>query len=99
MNWYELRALRDQYPPNDYMQGLLANKEHAAYASMLVDENPWNAISLLFAVPGYYAAKKTGLMQGRSNPTIDQIFSGYSGIGEGLKKWKGRQKPVGLLAP
>lgn len=65
-------------------QNRLANIEHRAYARERVKENPANAVGLSVAIPGYYVGKKTGILKGRSEATIDQMIAGYKGLTEGL---------------
>ena len=88
MNNHELiYNLRDRYPANDYMQGILGPMEHSAFAEQWTRDNPWMAVpSLLFAIPGYTAAKATGMLNNRSPASMDEIFSGYGGMLKGLLK-------------
>ena len=86
----QLFGLRNQYPRNDYMQGILGPMEHSAFAEQWVRDNPYIAIpSLLFAIPAYTAAKKAGLTNARSPANIDEIFGGYEGMIRGLLNQEG----------
>ena len=88
MNYYDLphsqlwnmRAdARDQLEQNR-----LADAEHYAFARELMQEKPWLAPSLLFAIPAYHAGKRMGLLGGRSDPSLNQLGSGYAGMWRGL---------------
>ena len=58
----------------------LANAEHYLYGRKLVQQDPMNAIKGYLFPMGYYGAKKTGLMSGRSQPSIEQMLAGMRGI-------------------
>ena len=81
-------ALRDaRANPDDvrrYSQQDLANAEHYQVMDRMVSEYPYLAIPNALSVPGYYAAKKLGLMRGRSEPTLEQVMAGWRGIAKGL---------------
>jgi len=80
-----LRAARAN--PDDvrrYSQQDLANAEHYQVMDRMVSEYPYLAIPNAISVPGYYAAKKLGLMRGRSEPTLEQVMAGWRGIAKGL---------------
>jgi len=79
-----LFAMRNAYPRGDYVQGILGPMEHAAFAEEWTRENPLAAIPLLFAIPGYTAAKKMGLTNARSPASMDEILQGYEGMMKGL---------------
>lgn len=84
----ELRAMRDLPGAN---QETLAPREHRAFASAWVQENPLVAVpSLAVATPLYAAAKGLGLMSGRTKPSLYQVGQGYAGILDGLKALSAR---------
>ena len=68
-------ATRDQ-------QNMIAPYEHRAFAREAVTENPWMALPIAAGIPAYQAYK--GLLGARSDPSIDQVWQGFRGIGEGL---------------
>lgn len=65
-------------------QNKLANAEHRAYARETVGDNPAMAASLAVAIPAYYVGKKTGIVKGRSEATVEQMGEAFKGVGEGL---------------
>ena len=62
----------------------LADAEHYAFSRGYISENPWMYPSFLLASPGYYALKKLGILDGRSEPTLEQMWSGLLGSTHGL---------------
>ena len=66
------------------MQALLAGREHRAYARETVQHDPLMALSLLVATPAYQLAKRGGMTNSRSAPSLSQMGQGLLGIGEGL---------------
>jgi hypothetical protein len=70
---------------------LLAPFEHMAFAREWTRENPWVAVpSLSAAIPLYQLAKLLGVAPDASGtatkPSLDQLFAGYRGIGQGLRR-------------
>lgn len=68
-------------------QNELAGKDRRYFAELATSKNPLAAIPLLAAIPGDYVAKKLGLLDGRSEPTLDSLAEGYRGMGQGLANW------------
>jgi len=67
------------------MQEILAPQEHRQYAREAVRENPLMAAPIAVATPGYYLAKKLGVISGqRTKPSAQQVFAGLTGVGQGL---------------
>jgi len=63
----------------------VAPAEHRAFAREWTQENPLVAVpSLLAAIPGYYTAKKLGLVRSRTPASVEQVSEAYRGVGEGL---------------
>lgn len=80
MDPYQLTRLRDQYSPNDYMQGVLGPMEHKAFVRELRQNDPLAALSMLFAIPAYSAAKGLGILNARSPASWDEVFAAYEGL-------------------
>lgn len=75
----------DAGPNNKIAQNILGPMEHQAFAREWTRENPLLAVpSLAVATPLYYLAKTTGLMKGRSDPSLAELKAGYRGIFQGL---------------
>ena len=84
----QLRWLRNQYPPNDYMQVLLAPYEHQAFAREVAQQNPVTGVGLgAVGVPAYQGAKALGVMGSRTGFQPDQMFSAWRGIGQGINDY------------
>lgn len=81
----QLYAMRDQVTDKE-LQELLAGYEHRAFARELVRDRPWMAASLVPAIPAYYLGKKLGLLNARTEGSLEQMLQGYRGIYEGLLK-------------
>lgn len=100
LNHAQLYNLRQLYNNNPQMQNQLAPAEHQAYAREFAIDSPLTAAaSLPFAIPAYTIAKYIGLpiaSNSRSAPSIDEMLSGYKGLGQGLLQ-AGTQKLTGLL--
>lgn len=86
----ELYNLRGQLPKDQ--QNKVAPYEHRAFAREAVAENPAMAASLAVAIPLYSAAKALGLSKARSGASLDEMAQGYTGIGEGLKRFWNRTR-------
>jgi hypothetical protein len=84
MRFGQLDELRSQFPDQS-AQDLIAPYEHRAYAREIVKENPLFALGLFGAIPGYQAAKVTGLQKTRSKPSMEQMIQAYKGLFEGLR--------------
>ena len=67
-------------------QNKLATAEHKAFAREATAENPWMAIPISLAIPLYEAAKATGILEGRSDASIENITEAYKGVYQGLTK-------------
>jgi hypothetical protein len=72
-------------------QNRLANYEHRAFARESVAKDPWMAPMLGVAVPAYAVQKSlpkgwTG-NKSRSEPSLEQVRQGFTGIGEGMRSW------------
>jgi len=77
-----LRAIR----PRQIDQNELAGDERRAFAREWINEEPLTALTTLpLAIPADYLARKLGFMRGRSEPTLDQMTSGFKGYIEGLR--------------
>jgi hypothetical protein len=67
-------------------QNRLAGIEHGLYAESRARENPlYGPLESLFTVPGYSWSKASGLLSGRSDPSLDQMAEGYRGMGRGIE--------------
>src|SRR5512143_1057862 len=81
----QLLAMRNALPGASPDQVALAGQEHQAFAREWTQENPMLALpSLLFAIPGYSAAKAAGLIHSRTPASLDEMASAYRGMGEGI---------------
>lgn len=79
----QLYSLRDK--AGQMEQNRLAPMEHQAFAREFAQESPVLAsASLPFAIPLYYAAKKLGLQKARSEPSLEEVKAGYTGLMQGL---------------
>ena len=80
------RSLRDREGVTDQKrQNALAGKEHENYAKMRVREAPiLGPIEQLAAIPAYTLAKTFGFKQGRSEPSVGELASGYNGMWQGI---------------
>lgn len=94
----QLYNLRQLYNNNPQMQNQIAPAEHQAFAREFATESPLSAaVSLPFAIPAYTLSKYLGLTQGsRSQPSLEEVLSGYKGLGQGLLQ-AGTQELSGLL--
>lgn len=81
----ELFRLRDRLPSGEE-QDAVANAEHRAFAREFAREKPLQALSLVAAIPAYFAAKKLGLARGRSKASVEQMRQGFAGLFEGLRQ-------------
>ena len=99
---YRFATLRDQYPRDDYMQGVLGPMDHSAAVQDLVENNP--VLGLLASIPGipaytglkYVSKSPAGKYMpdwlyniagnARSPASLDEIFAGYEGAVKGLLK-------------
>lgn len=89
MSLYDLQNLRAMNAGDQPMQQQLAPYEHRAYAREEVMDNPLNALKLAFMIPGYQAAKNSGLWPSDSSTTpasMDQLTQGFAGVGDGLQQ-------------
>lgn len=85
--WASLINARNALEPDDPMQNVLGPREHGAYAEMRVDDYPvYGVLEQLLAIPAYTAAKKLGIMGGRSQPSIDEMAEAYRGVGRGIRR-------------
>ena len=83
LDFNEIRRLRDLNPSQEH-QNLLAGHDRRAFTRGSVNENPLWAGALAPVLPLELLIKKlTGM--GRSQPTLEQLFQGYKGIGQGLQ--------------
>lgn len=66
-------------------QDRLASAEHRAFTREATAENPFLALPLLLATVGYQPYK---MIRGdsRSDASLDQMLSGLTGVGEGIKQ-------------
>jgi len=82
----ELQLARNDVGQDAASQFIPAAKEHNAYAYSRARENPITgpAEQMLLA-PGYYAAKKLGIMGGRSEPSLAQVLAGWEGANRGAR--------------
>ena len=75
----------DLYQQREHGDQSVAPQEYRAFAREWTQENPMMAVpSLTFAIPGYYAAKKLGLIRSRTPASLEQVTEAYKGIGDGL---------------
>lgn len=79
----------------DPMHAIVGPLEHREFARDFVRENPAIAIpALAVGTPLYTAAKAIGVnpgfvdpswAAGRSPASLDEVFAGYQGLGEGIR--------------
>ena len=89
MTWNDLQDLRAKNAGDQQMQQQLAPFEHRAYARESVAENPLNALKFAFMIPGYQAAKVSGILDSDSSTTpasLDQLTQGFAGVSDGLQQ-------------
>jgi hypothetical protein len=72
-------------PDNKIAQNLLAPHEHALYNEGVVRENPLTALPLSIYTPAYSLFKQLGLIDTRSDASLEEMKQGYVGIGNGLR--------------
>lgn len=82
-SWQELLQLRRE-TTDPAEQERIAPYEHRAYAREAVSSNPALAPIFALLVPGYQAAKATGIVEARTEPSLEQLQEGFKGIYEGL---------------
>jgi acetoacetate decarboxylase len=85
MDHHSLLALRQMAGRNNtQFQNKLAGPEHRAWAREYVGENPYAALPVAMMTMAYQPYK---MLQGgsRSQPSLQQMMQGLTGIGEGLK--------------
>ena len=93
LSWDQLMDLRMQAGKDVASQSQISPFEHRAWARETVGQNPLMALPYAAMIPGYQAAKLTGLLQSNdpNNPTTpaswEQMKQGFTGIGEGLLNW------------
>lgn len=81
----QLQWLRNQYAPNDYMQGILAPYEHQAFAREVAGEGLGGTAAAYGGPIAYYLAKLSGLMGGRTPASMDEVFAGWQGANQGIR--------------
>ena len=80
----ELLRLRER---EGSLQELLAPLEHQAFAREWMRANPVSAgVSLPVAIPAYQLAKLLKLVGSRTPASLDQLFGGYTGMVEGMRR-------------
>lgn len=86
MSWDQLLNLRNAIAPDDPAQNVLGPYEHQAYARETTENSPiLGPIQMALAIPAYAAARKMGVLHGRSDPSWDSILAGYRGVGQGIQ--------------
>lgn len=71
------------------MHAVAAPLEHREFTRNAVADNPAMAVPLAAAVPAYALAKTAGVLPIAPNTTpasLDQVFAGFEGIAQGLRK-------------
>jgi len=87
LSWNQLLAMRNSNPEAQFQQ-LIASYEHRAYAREQVAANP--LMAPMYAgvlIPGYQAAKASGLLSARTPASLDELMAGQHGVAEGLADW------------
>lgn len=82
LNHMTLLGMRHGASPE--RQRELAPYEHRAFAREMTEENPLNALGLLWGIPAYQVAKLLGLHSSRTGFDPRQAGHGLLGVGEGL---------------
>ncbi len=86
-NWDTLVGMRRDIPPDDPRQAAVAPYEHRAWAREQVASNPLLAPVYAALVPGYQLAKLVRSIGARTEPSMDQLTQGMTGIAEGVQQW------------
>ena len=96
----DLVKLRELYAADRATQNILAPIEHQSYVREFSSEAPMTAaFSMPLAIPAYTIAKYLnlpGAQKTRSDPSMQEIYSGFGGLGEGLLQ-AGQRGLRGLL--
>ena len=91
---YLYGRMRQNLPPTDPMQRILAPLEHREAAREIVGRNPLMAAPYAVAPLAYYLAKllgqPLGFYQDATPPSLDQILGGYEGLFSGLQDYTQR---------
>jgi hypothetical protein len=74
-------------------QNKLANAEWGAFAREATAENPALAVPIAVGTVVRTAGKAAGIIQGRSEGSVDQMVSGLKGVAEGLVQNIGKMLP------
>jgi hypothetical protein len=78
--------LRNALPAGSPLQAVLGPLEHGQFVEDAVRSNPLSALPLMLAIPGYTAAKATGLIDNTRSPASwDEMFAAYRGMLRGLQ--------------
>lgn len=91
-SWEQLLQARKEAEGDPAKQAVLAPFEHRAYAREYVRDNPLAAPGMAMMTPAYYAAKKMGLANGRTEADVDQVMAGWQGTAEGLMDYFKKRK-------
>lgn len=76
-------------------QDLLAQLDRRTYMREFAQRNPLKAVLAgSIGIPGDFVLRQLGFNQGRSDPSLDQMFAGFQGLHEGFTKHL-REKPEG----
>jgi hypothetical protein len=85
MDHSSLYRLRGMLTGNQVMQNKVSPYEHRAFAREATHENPWMAAPIAMGTLAYQPYKML-MGQSRSQPSLDQVGQGLTGVFEGLKK-------------
>ena len=83
----DVQAMQARRDPeaNQNQVGAAEHQEFARY--LAANLGPLGYAMDMAAVPLYEVAKMTGMMGGRSEPSLQSAASGYQGANEGLADW------------
>lgn len=86
MDHASLYRLRDMLQGNQQMQNMVSPYEHRAFAREATSDNPLMAFPIAAGTLAYQPYKMF-MGTSRSQPSLNQVLQGFTGIGEGIKNW------------
>ena len=84
--WMKAYNARDRSDLTQEEMNRLAAEEHSKYAEFRVTDRPvLGFLEQLFGIPAWTLAKKFGILDGRSDSSLDEMAEGYRGLGRGIQ--------------